>query len=75
MNQQKIKVSHADLRAMGIVRNRFDQAQKIKAGKLPPPNKDSDRMQASAWWWWADIAECLERERAETKARIHGEAA
>lgn len=69
MDQQKIKVYHEDLKRLGIVRSRYDQHQKIKAGKLPPPNKDGGSMQAPAWWWWSDIAERLERERAATSNR------
>jgi hypothetical protein len=61
---EPVKVYHEDLKARGIVRSRYDQHEKIKAGKLRPPNKDGNNQQSSAWWWWVDIIEDLERERA-----------
>ncbi len=61
-----IKVYHKDLKARGIVKSRYDQHMKIKAGKLRPPNKDGNTMQAGAWWWGTDIAEDLEREKNST---------
>jgi hypothetical protein len=60
-----VKVRFSDLKRLGLVRNRFDLHQKIKQGKLPPPHKDGQSMQSSAWWWGADIVADLERERAE----------
>jgi hypothetical protein len=59
----KVKVTHDDLLALGVVGSRYDQTQKIRAGKLRPPNKDGDHMQSSAWWYWADIVADLEREQ------------
>ena len=63
-----LKVRHNDLKRMGIVTSRFDQHQKIKSGRLRPPNKDADRMQAPAWWWWEDVLQDLERERERQAA-------
>lgn len=60
-----VKVTHVDLKRMGVVRSRFDQHEKIKAGKLRPPHKDGDSMQAAAWWWWDEVREDLERERED----------
>ena len=64
----KIKVTHKDLKERGVVRSRYDQHQKIKTGKLRPPNKDGDTMQASAWWWWDHVCEDLESERNAAEA-------
>jgi hypothetical protein len=70
MNQQiPIKVYHKDLLRLGIVTSRYDQHQKIKSGKLRPPNKDANSMQAPAWWWWEDIAADLAREREATSSK------
>ncbi|MDW9503034.1 hypothetical protein GOB10_18450 [Sinorhizobium meliloti] len=62
---RKVKVLHEDLLAAGVVRSRYDQFQKIKKGILPPPHKDGDTMQSTAWWWAEEIDAAIEREKAE----------
>lgn len=61
--ETKIKVRFDDLKAAGLVSTRKDLHLKIKSGRLPPPHKDGDSAQASAWWYATEIDEAVERER------------
>lgn len=63
LQDSKIKVRFSDLKAYGLVSSRYDLHMKIKAGRLPPPHKDGEAAQASAWWYATEIDEAIERER------------
>jgi hypothetical protein len=64
----KLKIIHEDLVAAGIVRNRTDQHNQIKAGRLRRPHKQGRNKQSPAFWYVDEILEDLNRERLEMEA-------
>lgn len=59
------RVFYVDLEREGIVRNRVDLMRQIRAGRLPPPHKDTPGQRGRAWWFSWEIDAAIERERAE----------
>lgn len=59
----RVKVYYNDLKAAGVVKSRWDLQEKIKAGRLPPPHKDGDSKQATAWWYATEIDDAVTDEQ------------